>query len=296
MTKIAKNIFHIKSWLITATKTVLLCGLLTACSSKENTLFLGTTTTLEDSGFLEYVATAFYKETNIRIKPITVGSGELLTAMRRGDINIAITHDPEGEQQLLEEGIILTRAPIFYNHFLLVGPQNNPANINSEHSLLDAFQQILRTNTPFVSRADDSGTHRAEQKIWQQVIQESTPTNKIGYHQLIQTGTGMGASLAVAAQRQAYILVDNGTWLNFNNKQTLTIIWQDAQILKNPYHLLISQRAPQKTDTMDKGKNMAQAQSINAFTQWITSHKGKQVIRNYQLQDQSVFYTDPCCK
>lgn len=271
--------------------TLLLSIFLLSCEKKEdstsNNVRLGITTTLEDSGLLEHIRTAFYKDTGININAVVAGSGELFTLIEREDIGIAITHDAESEQQLLAQNIIQSRDFLFHNHFLLVGPQKNPANIQPDIALEDNFLRIMQNNSRWVSRADDSGTYKAEQRIWQNVASIASTEDIEGieginsHTQIINTGSGMGTSLAVAAERQAYILVDKGTWLHFNNKQQLVGLWgeHDKYSLKNPYHLLLREREPELKKT-----------NTEILAMWLRREETQRYIASFRLQNQAVFF------
>lgn len=247
-------------------------------SCSKDILHLGVTTTLEDSGLLKVLTKEFSRAHHIKIKPIVAGSGQLFSLIERGDVDIAISHEPEGEKKLLARNIITARELIFYNYFLLVGHKNDPANITLATSTHDAFTRLSASHkSTFISRDDQSGTHQIEQLLWDSLQQRKHNI------QFIRTGTGMGATLAVAAHHQAYTLVDLGTWLNFKNKQELVILWDNPQTLRNPYQLL--------TINSNVIKN-TQTKNAKLFKQWITSPQGQQLIKNYQLQTHAVFFTE----
>ncbi len=215
---------------------LLLLFTVTVTACKDNSLRLGVATTLEDSGLLALLITHFKQEHDIKVKTIVTGSGHLFSLIQQGDIDIAITHDPIGEKKLMAEGFINQRIPLFHNHFLIVGNQSNPANIHSGLLIEDVFYKIHTEKHVFISRADNSGTHRMEQRLWQQVKEKysnftSTPTSS---PYIIETGTGMGSTLSVAINKAAYTLVDLGTWLHFNDKQNHQILWKNTNKLLNP--------------------------------------------------------------
>lgn len=246
--------------------TFIVIGLI-ACSDN-NTLQLGATTTLEDAGLLPELITAFEKQHDIRIKPVIAGSGQIHQLIKRKDIDTAITHDPEGEQQLLADKRIASRTVFMKNDFILVGPIDDPAHI--QHSLTpdEAFKKITHAGSPFVSRNDKSGTHQMEQRWWK------TARAQPKEERYIKTNSGMGASLAIAAERNAYTLVDRGTWLNFENKQGLKILFEEPNDLANVYSIL----------SIPENK-------AAVWENWLRSDAAKQLIVNYRIHNQPVFFT-----
>ena len=206
-------------------------------------LRLGVTTTLEDSGLLSRLTTDFYHDHGITITPIVAGSGQLFSLIERGDVDLAITHEPMGEKQLVEKGVVLSRQALFYNYFVIVGNKNDPANIQYADSTSDVFFRIMTSNSLYISRNDNSGTHRMEQYWWlhaQETLTKTLPkkSSRSSSSYVLSTGTGMGNTLTVTANKNAYTLVDIGTWLAFENKQELRILWRDNNTLRNDYHLL----------------------------------------------------------
>ncbi|MGS2718439.1 substrate-binding domain-containing protein [Eionea flava] len=255
---------------------ILLLGitlLLSSCRTSP-TLHLGVTTTLEDSGLLRMLSNAFYQEHQIIIKAIVAGSGQLFHFIEKGDIDIAITHEPEGEKKLLQKGSIIARTPLFYSEFFIVGDQHDPAHVSKASTTQEAFTQLAKSHSVYISRNDKSGTHRMEQRWWP----HDTP-NMIN---ILRTGTGMGETLNVAAQHNAYTLVDSGTWLNFNNKKNLKQLWRDTVNLKNHYHLLT---LPKPLTSSKNNKHHA----TTLFSSWIKSTAAQSIISNYRIDGKRVF-------
>jgi tungstate transport system substrate-binding protein len=230
-----------------------------ACSKPP--LRLGVTTTLEDSGLLDRLTTEFANEHGIAITPVVAGSGQLFTLITRGDVDIAITHEPEGEKKLVEQGIISSRQALFHNDFVIVGSKKDPASISKATSTRDAFMRLMHSDSLYISRNDNSGTHRMEQYWWSSLSTTSSAPQSSRIKRLL-TGTGMGDTLTVAENKDAYTLVDIGTWLAFNNKQHLRVLWRDSQTLRNEYHLLtINPNHIPLTDRIQKESRI--------FSQWI---------------------------
>ena len=232
-----------------------------------NTIVLGATTTLEDSGILAKLINAFEREHPLTVKPLISGSGQIHQLIKRGDIDTAITHDPAGEAQLLNDNIITARWPLMRNDFVIVGPAKDPAGVKQALTPEAVFRSINGVAALYVSRNDSSGTHQMEKKWWWQAEISPPETH------LIKTGSGMGATLAVAAERSAYTLVDRGTWLNFSNKKTLKILFEHADLLPNIYSIL------------SFGNNRAEI-----WEQWLQSDTARQLILNHRIDQKPVFF------
>lgn len=257
----------------TATIAGLMIALLALIGCRtEPVLHLGITTTLDDSGLLSLLSDRFYEEHHIIIKPVVAGSGQLFRLITHGDVDIAITHEPNGEKKLLQQGIITKRLPLFHNHFVIVGDQKDPAKIREASTTRDAFTRLAKSTGVYLSRNDHSGTHRMEQHWWRHDI----PNTLTVFH----TGAGMGETLTIAAEKQAYTLVDIGTWLRFAHKQTLTLLWQDPPTLKNPYHLLILPNSQKKSP---------QQTLADTFSQWIQDPSTQLLIKHYRIHSQPIF-------
>ena len=140
-------------------------GLLVACGS-EDELLLGATTSVHDSGLLDELVAAFEDESDLNVKPIALGSGQLMAMARRGELDVIMAHSPEDEEALIAEGFAVERIPVMRNHFLVAGPANDPAGVAGARNLGDAFARIADAEAGFVSRGDESGTHRRELAVW----------------------------------------------------------------------------------------------------------------------------------
>ncbi len=248
-------------WLI----SVVILHFLSACS--DQSMRLGATSTLEDSGLLQEIVNAFNNAHNMQLKPVVAGSGQLFTLIRRGEIDVAISHEPDGEKQLLNAGLIQQRIPLFYNHFVIIGPKTDPANIATLSQARMALQQIQQKKQLFISRGDQSGTHKMELSLSDHSHNDF----------IIETGSGMGATLAVTLNRNAYNLSDKANWLHFGNKQQHTILWEDPETLFNPYNVL----------TIDSDNPLAKR-----FQQWLLTKKFRSLVASYELQGQTVFYNN----
>src|SRR5690606_33848889 len=148
---------------------------------------------------------AFTQDTGIELHVIATGSGQAFNLARRGDVALLMTHEPVGERALIDEGIITHYRKVMFNHFVIAGPADDPADVRRAASAADAMRRIAESGTPFISRGDESGTHVRERRLWTAAGVAPAAGG------LLETGQGMGPTLRVASERQAYVLSDEGT-------------------------------------------------------------------------------------
>jgi len=217
-------------------KLFLACSLLLAIAplgaQSQQNLILATTTSTHDSGLLETLIPVFEKQTGYFVKTIAVGSGQAMSMGRRGEADVLLVHSPDAEIQFVNEGFGVNRRIVMHNDFVILGPDNDPANVRSAADALDAFKRISKAESLFFSRADESGTHALEKKLWKNA--SITP----GGNWYQETGLGMGQTLAVAAEKRGYTLSDRGTYLALQKNLNLAIHSQGDQVLMNIYHVI----------------------------------------------------------
>ena len=221
---------------------------LSACGQDDETppvsIILATTTSVRDTRLLDTILPAFTEASGVEVRVIAVGTGAALRMGREGNADVLLTHAPASEEALVEEGIVHSRTPFMENYFVIAGPADDPAGVSGASSPEEALQRIAATNAPFVSRNDDSGTHKREVE-------------------LIRAGSGMGQSLQVAGERRAYILSDIGTFLAFQPKVGLKILSGQSAALRNVYSVL--QLDPSRQ------RNEAVGQAAEAFERYLLS-------------------------
>ena len=214
---------------------VLALALCSACTPQGDSLLLATTTSLRDTGLLDVVLPDFERETGIAVQVVAVGSGAALRMGREGNADLLITHAPEAEEELVAEGVIAERRPWLENYFVIAGPAEDPAEIGGAASAAAALRKIAKIGAPFVSRDDDSGTHRRERALFRAADLDPDA----GWPALYRTGAGMGLSLQIAGERLAYILSDRGTFLAFREKTQLVALSAPGPALRNTYSVLL---------------------------------------------------------
>jgi tungstate transport system substrate-binding protein len=200
-----------------------------ACKARRD-LHVATTTSVEASGLLDKIVPAFEKKTGLHMRVVAVGTGQALKLLERGDAGAVIVHDPDAEKAVVDRGVA-ERAEIMVNNFVLVGPASDPAHAK-DRSIEDALRAIAASAQPFVSRGDDSGTHRSERRLWKAAAVEPAGT----WYRAV--GQGMGQTLTMANELAAYTLVDTATLATFRARVTLVPMVSGDPRLRNPYSVL----------------------------------------------------------
>ena len=196
-------------------------------------VILATTTSTQDSGLLDELTPLFEEQTGYNLKTVAVGSGAALKLGEEGEADVVLAHSPAAEVAFMANGFGTERRTVMYNDFVIVGPEADPAGIAGQESALEALKAIAASGTPFVSRGDDSGTHRLELGLWEQAGIE--PTGE--WYQ--ESGTGMGDTLNIANERQAYTISDRGTFLAQGDRLDLAILVEGDKALLNVYHVIL---------------------------------------------------------
>jgi tungstate transport system substrate-binding protein len=196
-------------------------------------LILATTTSTQDSGLLDVLVPMFEKQSGYVVKTIAVGSGEAMKMGEEGNADVLLVHAPASEAAFMETGNGTDRFLVMHNDFIIVGPASDPAGIKGMTSAVDAFTAIFEAGSAFITRGDDSGTHKKELALWKSA--EIDPADQPWY---VETGQGMGASMTVASEKEAYILTDRATYLaNQDNYQLEVLVEGDTSLL-NVYHVI----------------------------------------------------------
>lgn len=223
-------------------------------------LILATTTSVHDSGLLDEIVPDFEAASACTVKPLAVGSGEAMELGRRGDADVLIVHSPEDERAFMREAHGTDRRLVMRNDFVLVGPADDPAGIAQAPGVGAALQRIAAADAEFASRGDDSGTHAKELSLWQSA---GLAPDWSGY---IETGQGMGPTLQIAAQKQAYTLSDRGTFLATEGLDSR--ILYEGSGLANPYHVI-------------EVRDAANAGCAQEFADWITAPDAQRAIGSF---------------
>ncbi|MCG8488227.1 MAG: substrate-binding domain-containing protein [Chromatiales bacterium] len=258
--------------------TLLLMTLLipfNTANAETNTIVrLATTTSTDNSGLLKELLPEFQADTGYNVHVIAVGTGKALRMGRDGDVDVVLVHARAAEDEFVAQGHGEKRFGVMYNDFVIVGPQADPAGLSKARDATTALQLIAEHQALFVSRGDDSGTHKKELGLWKKAA-----VNPQGQWYR-EAGQGMGKVLQIAAEMDAYTLTDRGTWLAYEKRSPLKVSFQGDPLLFNPYGIIAvnPQRYP---DTNHQG--------AQALIRWLISPEGQERINNFRIGSNRLF-------
>ena len=243
-------------------------------------IILATTTSTQDSGLLEVLVPEFEKETGYNVKVIAVGTGQALAMGERGDADALLVHDPSSEKELIDNGSAINRRLVMHNDFVIVGPEEDPAGIRGMTSAADGLVAIYDAEAALISRGDDSGTHKREMSLWSEAGLD--PEGQSWYE---QSGQGMGATLQIANQKDAYTLSDRGTYLAQSKNLDLVVLVEGDPLLLNVYSVM--QVNPERFDLVN-------GPGGKAFVEFMISEKAQTIIRDFGVDEfgQALFIPD----
>lgn len=238
---------------------------------------LATTTSTDNSGLLAVLHPVFEERNNIKVDVIAVGTGKALRLGTNGDVDVVMVHAPGAEKKFITEGSGVERLSVMHNDFVLLGDSSDPADVKSATNLNEALQRIATSASTFVSRGDDSGTHKKEKKLWQAAGVE--PEGRW----YMAAGQGMGAVLQMANNNQAYTLADRGTYLAYKDKLTLDVVHEGTPNLLNPYHVILVN--PEKHQHV-------KTELAQRYVDFIRSAEGQSIIANFKVGGETLFHPD----
>lgn len=248
-----------------------------AAKAADRFITVASTTSTEQSGLFKHLLPKFTEKTGIEVRVVAVGTGQALKLGENGDADVVFVHDTKSEQKFVDAGFGVDRRPVMYNDFVVVGPAKDPAGVKGGQDVVKALARIAEAKAPFASRGDDSGTHKAEKRLWQAAgVQPGSDWYR-------ETGSGMGPTLNTAAGMGAYALTDRGTWLNFKNRQDLEIVVEGDRRLANPYGVMLVNPARHAHVKEADGR---------AFIDWLTAAEGQDAIASYTINGEQLFFPD----
>ncbi|HEX7125750.1 MAG TPA: substrate-binding domain-containing protein [Thermodesulfobacteriota bacterium] len=232
-------------------------------------VILSTTTSTMDSGLLDVLIPMFEKKTGYRVKPISVGTGQALALAERGEADMVLAHAAAAEKKLVDAGHVINWSLVMHNDFVIVGPPADPAKVKGTAKTTDAMRRIAEAEATFISRGDDSGTHKKEQALWKSA--GVAPSG--GWYQ--EAGQGMGQTLNIASEKGAYTLTDRGTYLSLQRNLRLEVLHEGDAPLLNVYHVMNVNPAKHPKVNAAGGK---------AFVDFMVSPEAQSVIRTFGVE------------
>lgn len=250
----------------------------TASADDERTIVVASTTSTANSGLFDSLLPRFTEKTGVTVHVVAVGTGQAIRIAKAGDADVLFVHDESAERAFVAEGYGTQRRRVMYNDFVIVGPAADPAGVRGMSDAPAALAKIAEAEAVFASRGDDSGTNRAELRLWAETSTDPKHASGAWYR---ETGSGMGATLNTASGLDAYALTDRGTWVSFGNKGDLEVLVEGDRRLFNQYGVIAV------NPTRFPHVNEADAQR---FIVWLTSDEGQGAIASYRVDDQQLFF------
>ncbi|MDC9720432.1 MAG: substrate-binding domain-containing protein [Gammaproteobacteria bacterium] len=245
-----------------------------SCTVFADSIRLATTTSTYNSGLMEYLLGHYAQVSDTEVQVISVGTGKALKMAENGDVDLVMTHAPAAEARFVAQGFGIEAQSVMYNDFVLVGPQDDDAKVRQVHTVTEGLSRIAKLNKRFISRGDDSGTHKKELQLWKHL--GAAPTFD-GY---LESGRGMGHSLQMASEMSAYTMTDRGTWLALKDKLQLRLVLESDPKLLNPYQVMLVNPARHPHVNIN---------SARRFSLWLISPEGQKAIGSFRIHGEVLF-------
>lgn len=260
---------------------VLIMMLMTAGLARaEVPILVQSTTSTQNSGLYDYLLPLYKEATGNRVRIVAVGTGQAIKNARNCDGDVLIVHSKIDEEAFVAEGYGIARHDLMYNDFVLIGPKDDPAGVRGSDKITTALKAVASAETKFVSRGDDSGTHKAERRFW--AMTDLNPDASSG-RWYIETGQGMGGTLNVTVQVGGYVISDRSTWVAFQNKAGHQIVFEGDPSIFNQYGVIIVN--PEKCPRV-------RLEAAQAFADWLLSPAGQAAINSYVVNGQQLFFAN----
>jgi len=257
---------------------IILMALSTAAHAETPFITVQSTTSTENSGLFGYLLPLFTAKTGIEVRVVAVGTGQAIKNAANGDGDVLLVHSKADEEKFISDGWGVKRFDVMYNDFVIAGPAGDSVTIAGGQNAVTSFKAIATDQKTFISRGDDSGTHKAELKLWKEAGVDVKAASGTWYR---ETGQGMGATLNVAASTAGYVLTDRATWSAFKNKGNLVLAVQGDPRLRNPYGVILVNPA--------KHPNV-KAREGQSFVDWLVSPEGQQSIAGFKINGEQQFF------
>lgn len=257
---------------------LVMAGIGATAHAEDPFIVVQSTTSTENTGLFKYLLPIFKAKTGIDVRVVAVGTGQALKNAERGDGDVVLVHAKAAEEKFVADGFGVSRTPVMYNDFVIVGPKEDPAKIDGMKDAKAALKKIAAAKAAFASRGDDSGTDKAEKKLWQATGIDIKAASGDWYR---STGSGMGATLNTAAGMNAYALSDRGTWISFKNRGPLKIVVEGDVSLFNQYGVILVNPVKNPHVKVKEGQ---------AFVDWLTGAEGQAAIKGFKIDGEELFY------
>lgn len=257
-------------------RVLMIVALFWSTAALGETMKMAVTTSFHNSGLSDQLLPAIKADTGLDVQLLVVGTGQALRLGEAGDVDAILVHSKAAEEEFVAKGFGTHRREIMYNDFVLIGPTSDPAGVQEAATAREALVRINKIKATFVSRGDDSGTHKKELSLWS-AANLNAETFDSHYKAV---GAGMGASLNTASGLNAYILADRASWLNFANKGDLALLFAGDPVLFNQYAYI---------PVHPKRHSHVNTQATKSLENWLTSDAAKTLINAYKINDQTLF-------
>ncbi|HIF50610.1 MAG TPA: tungsten ABC transporter substrate-binding protein [Thiotrichaceae bacterium] len=256
---------------------VLLCCASVYSSAEVERLKMATTTSTDNSALLAVLNPPFEKKYGVKLDVISVGTGKAIRLGKNGDVDLILVHAPGAEKKFVNEGSGIERQPVMHNDFVIVGSANDPAKLKNAKDMKQAMTRLMEEKHIFISRGDDSGTHKKEKNLWAMAGEQPTGT------WYLSVGQGMGIVLRIADDKEAYTLTDRGTYLAYKDKMKLRVLFEKDDALYNPYHVIMVNPEKHPHTKIDLARK---------YSEFIRSEEGQSLIRNFKVNGEVLFHPD----
>lgn len=257
---------------------VLGAATVSAAYADEKFIIVQSTTSTQNSGLFDHILPAFQDKTGIEVRVVAVGTGQAIRNAVNGDGDVLLVHSKPSEEKFVADGFGVSRADVMYNDFVIVGPASDPAGIKGSRDAVDALPKIAESETAFASRGDDSGTHKAELRLWGVAGIDAAAASGTWYR---ETGSGMGSTLNTAIGMDAYVMTDRATWIAFGNKANHEIMVEGDPRMFNQYGVIVVNPEVHPHLKAEMGQ---------VFVDWLLSKEGQAAIADYRVGGQQLFF------
>jgi tungstate transport system substrate-binding protein len=267
-----------RTFLYLAIAAVTALGSSVGASAQDKFIVVQSTTSTQNSGLFDYLLPIFTEKTGIEVRVVAVGTGQAIKNAENGDGDVLFVHAKPSEEKFVAAGGGVERFDVMYNDFVIVGPPSDPAGVAGSSDVVASLKKIAEAQAPFASRGDDSGTNKAELRLWGDAGIDVSAASGGWYR---ETGSGMGATLNTGTGMGAYIMTDRATWISFGNKGDYQIAVEGDPKLFNQYGIILVNPEKHPNVKADLGQT---------FVDWVISDEGQAAIADYKVDGQQLFF------